>query len=74
MLVDKVTISIINDKYDKYHFFLSMLIVLGYFLMFYHDLSILVDYDKSDFYRYISHFINNVIITDKAIIIDIYPL
>ena len=37
-------------------------------------LSISMQLDECDFYRYISLFFNNVIYIDKAIFIDIYPL
>src|SRR5271163_4179026 len=44
----------------------------GYFLTIYPYLSTSIILDECNYYRYISHFINNVIITDKAIIIAIY--
>ena len=37
-------------------------------------LSISMQLDECDIYRYISLFFNNVIYIDKAIFIDIYPL
>ena len=41
--------------------------------MFYHYLSTSISLDESDFYRYISHIIINVIYNDEEIYNAIYP-
>ena len=42
--------------------------------MFYHYLSTSISLDECDYYRYISHFIINVINNDEEIYFAIYPL
>src|SRR5277367_4412098 len=61
---NKISMFIVMLNFDVYRY--------GYFLTIHPYLSTSIILDECDYYRYISHFINNVIITDKAIIIAIY--